>query len=110
MRLNSFNSLSKNISKGTETVATISVLRQVEEVSLTVFEFLLTMVCKPKSRSSWSIVSKLVKFKGEVEVEVDANEVTKIDTKLISIKSSKNINASGVQNVLKGLEAFESSI
>ncbi|WCJ44675.1 hypothetical protein M5689_025331 [Euphorbia peplus] len=103
-----FKSLNKNGYKGTESVATIVVLRQVEELSLTVFESVLTMVCQPKSRSSWSIVSKLVKSKGVVEV--DANEVTKMDTELISMKSSKNINASEVQNVLKGLEAFESSI
>ncbi|WCJ44639.1 hypothetical protein M5689_025297 [Euphorbia peplus] len=100
--------LNKNESKNIDSSATVGVLRQVEEASVTVFESLLTMVCQTKSRSSWSIVAKLVKSKGGVEVDV--NEVKKIDAELISLKSSKDINVSQVQNVLKGLEAFESSI
>ncbi|WCJ44638.1 hypothetical protein M5689_025296 [Euphorbia peplus] len=103
-----FKNLNKNGSKNNDATATVGVLRQVEEVSLTVFESLLTVVCQSKSRSSWSFVSKLVKSKGGVEV--DANEAKKIDAELICLKSSKDVNVAQIQNVLKGLEAFESSI
>ncbi|KAF5740931.1 hypothetical protein HS088_TW11G01013 [Tripterygium wilfordii] len=41
---------------------------------------------------------------------VDASEVEKIEADLLVLTSAKTINSSLVQNVLKGLEALESSI
>ncbi|KAL3603236.1 hypothetical protein D5086_004095 [Populus alba] len=66
----------------------------------------------PKARSSshgWSVVSKLFQSK-RVSSEDEAKELEKIDAELLVLKSSKDINPVQAQNVLKGLEALESSI
>ncbi|OMO85494.1 hypothetical protein COLO4_21598 [Corchorus olitorius] len=52
-------------------VALVSLLKEVEEVSLTVFESLLSFVCSPKSKATnWSLVSKLIQSK-PVSCEID---------------------------------------
>ncbi|KAF2295308.1 hypothetical protein GH714_032541 [Hevea brasiliensis] len=61
--------------------------------------------------SGWSVISKLLQSKRvSCEVENGVNEAEKIDAELITLKSSKDICLSQLQNLLKGLEAFESSI
>ncbi|XP_021637668.2 uncharacterized protein LOC110633393 [Hevea brasiliensis] len=66
---------------------------------------------KGKSKpSGWSIISKALQSKRiSCEVEIELNEVEKIDAELLILKSSNDISISQLQNVLKGLEALESS-
>ncbi|CAK7346056.1 unnamed protein product [Dovyalis caffra] len=87
----------------------VTLTREVEEISVAVFASLLSSVSlrtKSKGSGSWSIVSKLLKSK----TIVDANEIGTIDDELLALKSSKDIRLVQVQNVLKSLEASQSSI
>ncbi|KAK2995111.1 hypothetical protein RJ640_020751 [Escallonia rubra] len=90
--------------------AMIGVLREVEEISFPVLKSLLTFVSKTKAPSSWLLVSKLIQPKhvareGEQQ---NCNEVDKIDAALGALKCQSNPKQ--VQNLLKPLEALESSI
>jgi|UniRef100_A0A2N9H6Y2 hypothetical protein len=75
-------------------LAIISMLKELEAVTCTVFESLLAFICKPKLQSkstSWFLVSKLVLHKkvaceGE---ETDANEFEMVDSALQSLISHK---------------------
>jgi hypothetical protein len=102
-------SMEKNI---TSAVDAVSLLTEVKEISLGIFQSLLSMVSQTKARSSshgWSVVSKLFPSK-RVSCEAELNEFKKIDAELLVLKSSKDINSVQVQNALKGLEALESNI
>ncbi|KAJ6411927.1 hypothetical protein OIU84_005065 [Salix udensis] len=90
----------------------IAILTQVKEISLEIFQSLLSLVSQPKARSSshgWSVVSKSFQSK-RVSCEAELSELEKIDAELLVLKSSKDINPSLVQNLWKGLEALESNI
>ncbi|KAF2283743.1 hypothetical protein GH714_014738 [Hevea brasiliensis] len=67
---------------------------------------------KAKSKpSGWSIITKALQSKRiSCEVEIEVNEVEKIDAELLILKSSKDISISQLQNLLKGLKALDSSI
>ncbi|XP_021631888.1 uncharacterized protein LOC110629288 [Manihot esculenta] len=92
----------------------ITMLRGVQEISLVVFESILSFISQPKVKSSssgWFVIPKLLQSKRvSCEVEIEVNEVEKIDAELLILKSSKDIKVSQLQNLLKELEAFESSI
>ncbi|KDP31978.1 hypothetical protein JCGZ_12439 [Jatropha curcas] len=88
---------------------TISMLRDVEEISVSAFKSILSFISEPKAKSKSSIISKLLQSKRD-SCEVEVNEVENIDTELLVLKSSKDIKHLQVQNVLKGLESLESSI
>uniref|UniRef100_A0A2C9URB2 DUF241 domain-containing protein n=1 Tax=Manihot esculenta TaxID=3983 RepID=A0A2C9URB2_MANES len=91
----------------------ISMLRGVEEISLVVFESILSFLSQPMAKSKpsgWSVISKLLQTKRvPCKVEIEVNEVEKIDGELLILKSSKDISLSQLENLLKELEAFESS-
>ncbi|KAJ9170669.1 hypothetical protein P3X46_018761 [Hevea brasiliensis] len=92
----------------------ISMLRGVQEISLVVFEWILSFISQPKVKSlpsGWSVIPKLLQSKSvSCEVKMEVNEVEKIDAELFILKSSKDISISAIQNLLKGLETLESSI
>ncbi|OAY33752.1 uncharacterized protein LOC110629760 [Manihot esculenta] len=92
----------------------ISMLRGVQAIGLVVFESILSFISEPKAKSvptGWSVISKLLQTKRvSCEVEIEVNEAEKIDAELLILKSSKEISLSQLQNLLKELEAFESSI
>ncbi|KAF8405515.1 hypothetical protein HHK36_010422 [Tetracentron sinense] len=99
-------------------VAMASVLREVEAITFTVFESLLSFVYGPKAQSKqsgWSLVSKLMHTKrvacdGEV---VDICEMDRVDVTLCSLihhKSQKGTSVLNIQNVQKQLEVLELSI
>ncbi|KAG8641214.1 hypothetical protein MANES_13G122400v8 [Manihot esculenta] len=69
-------------------------INSVQEISLVVFESTLSSISQPMAKSKKS---------GYLKIE-------KIDDELLSLKSSKDISLSQLQNLLKELEAFESSI
>ncbi|XVF03733.1 hypothetical protein REPUB_Repub05bG0019300 [Reevesia pubescens] len=99
--------------KDSEMVAVVSLLREAEEISLEVFDSLLSFLSLPKPSSKpnpWSIVSKLLHSKRASCEEVETSEAEKLDAELILMKSGKDIKLVQVQNVLKGLEAFQSTI
>ena len=105
-------------SKKNEGLAMVSMLKELEAVTLMVFELLLTFISGPKLQSkssSWFVVSKLVHPKriaceGE---ETEVNEFEKVYVvlqSLISHKTSKSDYSIHVQNVQNWMEQLESSI
>ncbi|XP_068323210.1 uncharacterized protein [Pyrus communis] len=84
-----------------ETVAIVGKLRDVEAITLAVFESLLSFISGPKSKpGSWSIVSKMIPTKKVACEETEANEFAQVDTALH--RTSKSNNA---QNQLEMLES-----
>ncbi|GAV63447.1 DUF241 domain-containing protein, partial [Cephalotus follicularis] len=97
--------------KDSEPGAVITTLKEIEEVSLTVFQSLLSSISQPKARSNWSIVSKMLKNKRvSCNEEADTNEVQKMEAELLVLKLSKDLNVVQVKEVLKGLKALVLSI
>lgn len=69
-----------------------SMLREIEGISLTVFDSLLSFISQPKARSkSLSFVWKLLQSKRvSCEREADINEVEKLDINLLVLKSKRS--------------------
>ena len=104
--------------KKNEDLAIVSLLKELEAVTILVFESLLTFIAGKKSQSkssSWYVVSKLVHPK-RIECggkETDANEFEKVDAALktlISHKTSKSDYSIHVQNAQNWKGKLESSI
>ncbi|XP_031281258.1 uncharacterized protein LOC116139734 [Pistacia vera] len=106
------NKCASAINEKNETKATISMLREVEAITFTVTESLLSFISGPRTPSklsSWSLVSKLMEPKRIAceEDEADINVFEKVDAALstiISQKTGKSDNISHVLNQLKELE------
>ncbi|KAK9286077.1 hypothetical protein L1049_014457 [Liquidambar formosana] len=108
----SFSSLNEDH----ETVSMVSMLREVETVTLTALETLLSLIAGQKVRSkpsSWSLVSKVMMHSKRVtcgEEETDVNEFDKVEAALNSLlghkrnKSDNSMHADGVQIQLGKLE------
>ncbi|KAA8546161.1 hypothetical protein F0562_020945 [Nyssa sinensis] len=110
--------------KDHETVAIVSMLNEVEAVTLAVFESLLSYIAgtKVQSRpSGWSLISKLMHHKtvSSQDKETDTNEFERIDAALHSLigdhKTSKSDNIlhnqlgkleSSIQDLEEGLESL----
>ena len=108
----------KLYSKKNEDLAMVSMLKELEVVTVMVFESLLNFIAgtKLQSKSSgWFVVSKLVypkKIACEGK-ETDANEFDKVDValqSLISHKISKSDYSIHIQNVQNWMGKLESSI
>lgn len=103
------NSLNRDSNKE----STLSLLRQAEEISLSVFASLLYFLSQSSANlkcSGWSPVSKLLSPKQVAcEGEEDANDMATLDSELLSLKSGK---ASGLQvsGILKRYDALGSSL
>ncbi|KAJ6717019.1 BPS1-LIKE PROTEIN [Salix koriyanagi] len=87
----------------------ISMLREVESISLALFESLLSFISEPKSqakKSGWSLVSKLINHHGIAceEEETKVNEFAMADSALQSLISCKTDTMMGVQKKLSNLE------
>ncbi|PQM36035.1 uncharacterized protein Pyn_25746 [Prunus yedoensis var. nudiflora] len=87
-------------------------LREVEAVTLAVFESLLSSISEPKSKtSSWSLVSKIMQSKKVAcEEEAEANEFAQVDAALNSLighktSKSQHQNVDNLQNQLNKLES-----
>ncbi|KAJ9177279.1 hypothetical protein P3X46_012514 [Hevea brasiliensis] len=102
------------LDKNSNLINMIGMLKRVQEISLEVFKSILSFISQPKAKSKpsgWSIISKALQSKRiSCEVEIEVNEVEKIDAELLILKSSKDISISQLQNLLKGLKALDSSI
>ncbi|XP_050365497.1 uncharacterized protein LOC126784034 [Argentina anserina] len=91
-----FSSLENN----QKTITIASKLRDVEAITLTVFESVLSFIYGPKSKpSSWSFVSSIVHSKRIVCEEAEVNEFAEVDA---AFKSLKSVH---VQNQLSNLES-----
>ena len=103
------NCRTTTLSNNSNLADTIVMSKGVEEISVSVFESILSSISHPKAKSKFSAVSKFLQLKhSSPEGKVEANEVEKIDTELLALKSSKDMNQ--VQNALKGLEALGLSL
>ncbi|KAF8377730.1 hypothetical protein HHK36_031114 [Tetracentron sinense] len=113
------HTFSAPVDRDRDLVAMVSMLREVEAITLSVFESLLSFVYGPKARSKqsgWSLVSKLMQTKRvscEVE-QANINGVHKVDVAVYGLNNSqilcKEIDVVQVQNVQKRLEALEWNI
>ncbi|KAL5824689.1 hypothetical protein ACOSQ3_020752 [Xanthoceras sorbifolium] len=105
------NSKVKKLDSDHESLAMAGIIKGVEEISLTVFESLLSFISGPKAQSklsSWSLVSKLTHHKRVASKELgetEANEFAKVDAILLSLIDHK-ICIADVQNQLNNLELF----
>ncbi|KAA8546164.1 hypothetical protein F0562_020942 [Nyssa sinensis] len=102
--------------KDQETVAIVSMLNEVEAVTLDMFESLLSYIAGPKLQSrlsGWSLFSKLAHHKNVScqDEETDANEFEKIDAALHSLVGHKTCMSHNkkhkeeMQNHLRNLES-----
>ncbi|KAK9944325.1 hypothetical protein M0R45_009898 [Rubus argutus] len=102
------------LNKDQETIAIVSKLRDVEAVTLTIFDSVLSFISRPKSRpSSWSLVSKMVLSKRiACDEEANVNEFDEVDAALKSLKSADNAQnqpsklESCIQDQEEGLESL----
>ncbi|KAB2636366.1 hypothetical protein D8674_026900 [Pyrus ussuriensis x Pyrus communis] len=105
-----FFSLSNNV----ESATIFSRLREVEAITLAVFESLLSFISGPKSKpGSWSLVSKMVPTKKVIcEEETEANEFAQVDAALHKTSKSENVQnqleklKSCIQDQEEGLESL----
>ncbi|KAK4351808.1 hypothetical protein RND71_027326 [Anisodus tanguticus] len=90
----------------------ISLIKGVEDISLTVLESTLSFISHPKMRSrtsSWSLVTKMLKPKRVSCEGIEISEVEKIHMELLLLRNEK-IDQSQMLSALKKLQAFELSI
>ncbi|XP_030527295.1 uncharacterized protein LOC115738724 [Rhodamnia argentea] len=100
-----------NLRKHSNPEASLSILREAEEISLTVFESLLHVLLRPRERSkpiSWSLVSNMLSLK-RVSSDEKAEYIEGLDVELTVMKSAKDASPQ-VCNVSNRLEALESSV
>ncbi|KAH7567041.1 hypothetical protein JRO89_XS07G0009700 [Xanthoceras sorbifolium] len=91
-------------------VVAISTLTQVEDMSLEVFESLLSMISSSKGGSKsngWSLVSKYLKSK---QVSSDINQLENLDVELLQLVNKKPNKEINLQCLLKQVEALELKI
>ncbi|KAM6541112.1 hypothetical protein CsatB_005559 [Cannabis sativa] len=84
--------LAFNATKSSEISALVSVMREVEAVTLAALESLLSFISGPKTQSKlsgWSLVSKLVQSKRVAGDEDVVNEFAKVDAALLSQETNK---------------------
>ncbi|MBA0792460.1 hypothetical protein Gohar_016957 [Gossypium harknessii] len=96
-----------------EMVSVVNMLREAEEISLSVFDSLLSFLLLPKLRSKptgWPILSKLLHSRRALCDRMEATEAEKLEVELSLLKSSKDIKLEQVQKLLKDLEAFQATI
>ncbi|KAL6270923.1 hypothetical protein ACE6H2_027834 [Prunus campanulata] len=103
--------------KNHETPAVVNVLKELDAVTVALFESLLSFIAGSKSKSSsWSVVSKLVQPKRvacEGEEVANTNELEKVDAalqSLLSHKSKKSDNTMQVEDVQIWLQDLEANI
>ncbi|XP_030446842.1 uncharacterized protein LOC115669836 [Syzygium oleosum] len=103
----------KGPKKGSHNEATLSILRQAGEISYSVFRSLLGFLAMTSASTKprgWSQVSKLLEAKRvSCDGGEETDEVQGLDTALLSLRMSKDIN-NQVGDLSKQLEALESSI
>ncbi|KAK0595335.1 hypothetical protein LWI29_005666 [Acer saccharum] len=103
------NSKAKKLNNDHESVAILAgILKEVEAISLTVFESLLSFISGAKAQSKlsgWSLVSKRTHHKrvASEEGETESNEFAMVDAALLSLIDHK-MSVADVQNQLKNLE------
>ena len=105
------------LNKDPETISMVSMLREVETVTVTVLESLLSSIAGATARSKpsgWSLVSKLMHQKRVTfeDAAVDLSEFEKVDGALYPLigHKGKSVNLVHVDRVRNELEKLESSI
>ncbi|XP_010242900.1 PREDICTED: uncharacterized protein LOC104587127 [Nelumbo nucifera] len=112
------SSSSSLLGKDHDLVAMVSVLREVEEITLSTLKSLLSFLSRPAALSrskGWSLVSKLMYNRREVAKEgedADWCDMEEVDIALSNLIRQKPSNKDGeiVQKVRKQLETLELSI
>ncbi|XP_030527298.1 uncharacterized protein LOC115738727 [Rhodamnia argentea] len=103
----------KGPNKGSPDEATLSILREAGEISLSVFQSLLRFFALASASSKprgWSLVSKLLEAKRvSCDGGEETNEVQGLDATVLSLRSSKDI-INQIGDLSKRLDALELSI
>ncbi|CAI0430256.1 unnamed protein product [Linum tenue] len=101
---------------GSDSSSVVTMLRGVEEINLEVFQAILCYISQqgrlqPVSGwSMWIVVLLQAKPCGHSECQDDGNEMKKVDSEVLALRSSKDLNFSQARVVLKGLERVESNL
>ncbi|KGN43319.1 uncharacterized protein LOC101220720 [Cucumis sativus] len=90
-----------------ETSATVSLLKEVEAITFSTIESVLSFIAGPKLPSRWSFVSKLVQSKRVANKDEDAyeNEVEMVDATLSAIASHTTDKSVNLQDQLRKIES-----
>ncbi|KAL5055480.1 hypothetical protein RYX36_036162 [Vicia faba] len=106
--------LSINNNKDYQTLATVSLLKEVEMTTFSIFESLLNFMCGTQTkRSSWSLVSKLMNSKrvsNSSSQGEDENEFAKVDNALELFAFNIGSKLSDVENLQNKLVSLGSCI
>ncbi|XVF54096.1 hypothetical protein PTKIN_Ptkin05aG0153400 [Pterospermum kingtungense] len=83
-----------------ETKAIVSMLREVEAITSSMFHYMLSLISGPKP-ASWSLVSKVLHHKRIAQDEAgrDMNEFEKVDAALKSLVSQKSSKSDNIMNL-----------
>ncbi|XP_050205245.1 uncharacterized protein LOC126655221 [Mercurialis annua] len=104
--LRNFKKQDKNCKSNSDSADISVLLKDVEEISVSMFESILGFISQPKSKSKLTIFTKNLQPKNSsCEEEVEANEMEKMDAELLILKSS-----SQTTNILKELRTLEMSL
>ncbi|KAL6346920.1 hypothetical protein AAG906_003037 [Vitis piasezkii] len=103
------------LNKDPETLSMVTMLREVEAVTLTVLESLLSSIAAARSKpSSWFVVSKLIHHKRVAceEAAGDLSEFEKVDCSLFTLigHKTKSVNQIHIDTIQNALGKLESSI
>jgi hypothetical protein len=105
---------SVNNNKDYQTVATVSLLKEVEMITFSIFETLLNFMCGTQSkRSSWSLVSKIMNSKrvsNSSSQGEDENEFAKVDNALEFFALNLGSKLSDIENLQNKLVNLGSCI
>ncbi|KAI5647742.1 hypothetical protein M9H77_33747 [Catharanthus roseus] len=83
-----------------DTIAALSMLKEVETITLTIFESFLSQLYGRKKQTGWSLVSKLTSTGvSNQEEEKHTNEIEKVDNALNIIISRKQSNKDDIEQV-----------
>lgn len=97
--------------KDYQTVASVSLLKEVEVITFTIFESLLNFICGTQSRrGSWSLVSKVMNSKRVSNSEGDENEFAKVDTALHFFAFNLGSKSSDIDDLKNKLVSLGSCI
>ncbi|KAF6142804.1 hypothetical protein GIB67_002668 [Kingdonia uniflora] len=107
--------ISSGLKKDQDIVAIICILREAEDITVSMFESLLSLISRPTIQSKprgWPLVSKLTGTRQAAHNREEAkfSEMEKVDTALSNFTAQKSHKGNEVQDAQKQLAALESSI
>lgn len=106
-----FTSIKKSGSnKSSETLSTVSMLREIEELNIAIFESLLSSVGTASKQKSWSSVTKFTQSKCISANEGNMSEAHELQMNLEALSKHKGSDILKIQQVQKCLMELDTSM